>query len=123
VVLQSLQAQMFEKMMQELHDVVQWIDLVNVTQESFECSSTERMSVEAITFAIRSSLWPREGMSRVDKTRQDMQPRVEVGVCSSSSCPRKQIVWESFHKLMNQKVSQLVFNFDNFTNKCKIHNL
>jgi len=61
-------------------------------------------------------------MSKVDKTRQivlDMQPRVEVGVSSSSSCPREQIVWESFHKLMNQQVLQIVFNFDNFTKKCK----
>jgi hypothetical protein len=82
------------------------------------------MSVEAITFVIRSSLCnllirPSDGMSRVDKIGQillmDVQLRVEIGASSSSSYPREQIVEEGLHKLTDvQQLPLLVFSFTFF---------
>jgi Leucine-rich repeat (LRR) protein len=115
---ESSRAQKMEKMMQEIHEMVDdlhatalpiHMEFATFTQKSLEKAhtiSSAQVITSDITSAFRNlSVGPSYNMSRVD-----------TGASSSSSCPRELIVNAGAHKLTDiQQVPKLVFGLDNFT--------
>ncbi|KAH9549403.1 hypothetical protein CY35_10G017600 [Sphagnum magellanicum] len=121
---ESSRAQKMEKMMQEIHEMMNdlratalRIEFATVAQKTLQ-ENCKTSSAQEITSDIKSalhfllqnlSLGPSDNMSRVD-----------TGASSSSSCPREPIVNEDAHKLTDiQQVPQLVFGLDNFTKRLR----
>ncbi len=119
---ESSRAQKMEKMMQEMHEMVNdlhatalpiHMEFATFTQKSLQKAHT-RSSAQVITSDITSAfcnllLGPSDNMSRVDTGASSSSS-------SSSSCPRELIVNAGAHKLTDiQQVPKLVFGLDNFT--------
>jgi disease resistance protein RPS2 len=105
-----------QKMMQEIHEMMNdlrriHIEFATFTQESLEKAHT-RSSAQVITSDITSAFY------NLSLGASDNMSRADTGAFSSSSCPRELIVNEDAHKLTDiQQVRQPVFGLDNLTMK------
>jgi len=122
---ESSRAQKMEKMMQEIHEMMNdlhatalRIEFASHTQETLQeiyaTSSTQGRSVQGIISGIKSGL--HNLLQNLSLRPSDNMSRVDTGASSSSSCSRELIVNEDAHKLADiQQVPQAVFGLDNFT--------